>query len=143
MVIFGPSQSVCRFLQMAFPLLVRRGLGFHPASLRLRRLRAGVASGAVLVACLFMAAGATFAQTPPSPETIKVIQERDAHERAVAELIAYQVAKATPPKAAAEPEAPRQHLSPTETRELMAALDAYFKENAGRVPVFWTPEARP
>ena len=110
---------------------------FHPAALALRP--AGANCAAVL-ACLFAAAVAAFAQVPPSPDTIRVVQEREAHERAVAERIAYQVAK-QPPKAVAEPEAPRRHLSPTETRELMEALDRYFRENA-RVPVFWTPGAR-
>ena len=93
------------------------------------------ASGAGVVACLFIVAVAAFPQAPPSPAAIRVVQEREAHERTVGERIAYQPLP--------NREAPRRHLSPTETRELIAALDAYFRENAGRVPVFWTPKARP
>ena len=140
MVVFGPSEAVCRFLRLVFPLLVRRGTGFHPATLRMRPLRA-VAPAAALIACLFITAGATFAQALPSPDTIKLVQEREAHERAVAARIVYQVAKQ--PQKVTEPEAPRPHLSAAETRELMEALNRYFRENAGRVPVFWIPEGRP
>lgn len=39
MVICGPSPAVCRFLRFMFPLLIRNGIGFHPAGLRLRRWR--------------------------------------------------------------------------------------------------------
>jgi len=39
MVIFGPSPAFCRFLRFAFPLMVRAGIGFHPAALRLCRSR--------------------------------------------------------------------------------------------------------
>ena len=38
MVILGPSPAVCRFLRFAFPLLIRSGIGFHPAALRLCRV---------------------------------------------------------------------------------------------------------
>lgn len=34
MVVFGPSPAVCRFLRFAFPLLIRRGIGFHPAGIK-------------------------------------------------------------------------------------------------------------
>jgi hypothetical protein len=39
MVVFGPSPAVCRFLRFVFPLVIRRGVGFHPAGLSLRPLR--------------------------------------------------------------------------------------------------------
>ncbi len=44
MVVFGPSPAVCRFLRLVFPVLVRRGVGFHPAELtRLRPRRTATA----------------------------------------------------------------------------------------------------
>jgi hypothetical protein len=89
------------------------------------------------LACSLFSAAAAFTQTLPSPDTIKIVQEREARERALAERIAYQVAKQ--PKPAAVPEAPRRHLSPEEMRELMEALSRYFQENGGRVPIFWEP----
>jgi hypothetical protein len=39
MAVFYPTPGFCKFLRLAFPLLIRRGIGFHPASLRLRPLR--------------------------------------------------------------------------------------------------------
>src|ERR1039458_180750 len=39
MVIFGPSPAFCWFLRFVCPVLVRRGIGFHPAGLRLRPWR--------------------------------------------------------------------------------------------------------
>ena len=137
-VIFGPSRPVCRFLRLAFPLLVRRGNGFHPAGLRLRRLAASTTCTAVL-ACMF--AAAAFAQAPPSPDTILVVQELRAHERAEADRIAYQVAKQLP-RAVAEPDTPRRRLSTMEMRELSEALERYFRVKGARIPVFWSPEGR-
>jgi hypothetical protein len=136
MVIFGPCPAVCRFMRLMFPFLIRQGIGFHPAGLRLRRC-AATATMAVL-ACLYTATTA-LAQAPPSPDAILVVQEREAHERAVAERVAYQVSKQLP-RAVVQPEAPRRHLSPTEVSKLATALEAYFRVNGGRVPIFWTPE---
>jgi hypothetical protein len=91
------------------------------------------ASGAV--ACLFIVAVAAFAQVPPDAATILLAREREAHERAVAARIEYQIAKQPKPVAAPEP-APRK-LSAAEVQQLRDALDRYFRENGGRVPIFW------
>jgi hypothetical protein len=130
---------VSRFLFARF-LRSAGATTFHPAALAPRP--AGASCAAVL-ACLFAAAVTTFAQAPPSPNTIRVFQEREAHERAVAARVAYQIAQQPPPRAAVEPEAPGRHLSPNERREPAKALERYFRENGGRVPVFWIPEERP
>ena len=127
-----------RFLFARF--LRSGGTAFHPAALVFRP--AGINAVAVL-ACMFAAAVAAFAQAPPSADTILMVQEREAHERATSAKVAYQMAKQPPPKAVVEPETPRRHLSPTETRELSEALERYFRENGGRVPVFWIPGTRP
>jgi hypothetical protein len=131
---------VSRFLFARF-LYSPAGSSFHPAALA---LRPASATCTAVLACLFAAAFTVSAQDMPlpNPAILTIQAEAQGRERAVARQIDYQVAKATPPKAAAEPKAPR-HLTPMEVRELMAALDAYFREHAGRVPVFWTPEARP
>jgi len=77
---------------------------------------------------------AMFGQDLPSADTIRLVQEREAHERAVAARIEYQIAQQPKPIAAPEP-APR-HLSAEEMQQLCIALDRYFRENAGRVPIF-------
>jgi hypothetical protein len=88
-----------------------------------------------VLACMFAAAVAALAQAPPSADTILVFQQREAHERAVAERVAYQVAKQSP---RVEPGAQSRHLSPREMRELSMALETYFHENA-RAPILWAP----
>ena len=95
-----------------------------------------------ILACLFAAAFTVSAQDMPlpNPAVLTIQAEAQERERAIARQMDYQVTKATQ-KPRAEPEAPR-HLSPTETRELTEALDRYFRDNAGRVPVFWTPGTR-
>ncbi len=75
-----------------------------------------------------------------NPDRIKVVQEREAHERAVAERIEYQLAKQ--PKPVAQPAPPPRHLSAQEMKELCEALDRYFREHHGQVPILWTPTAR-
>jgi hypothetical protein len=127
---------VSRFLFARF-LYSPAGSTFHPAALALRPACTAV------IACLFAAAFTVSAQEMPlpNPAILKLQAEAQERERATARRIDYQVTK-QPPKAAAEPEAPR-HLSPRESRELVEALDRYFRENAGRVPLFWTPGARP
>jgi len=89
------------------------------------------------LACLFIAAVVALGQALPSPETITIVQEREARERSIAGRIAYQAAKQ--PKPAPTAEAPAGHLSPTERQELIEALDRYFRENGGRTPLFWSP----
>ena len=87
-------------------------------------------------------AGSMFGQELGSlnPDRIKAVQEREAHERAVAERIEYQLAQQ--PKPVAQPAPPVRHLSAKEMKELCEALDRYFREHPGQVPIFWTPPAR-
>jgi len=85
------------------------------------------------LALLAMAAS-VFGQDLPSADTIRLVQEREAHERAVAARIEYQIAKQ--PKPCAEPEPAPRHLSAEEMQQLRNALDRYFRENSGRVPIF-------
>jgi hypothetical protein len=139
--IIGPESMliawVSRFLFARF--LRSGGTAFHPADLA---FRPAVVNAVAVLACMFAAAVAAFAQAPPDADTILIVQQREAHERAVAARVAYQMAKQPPPKVVIEPETPRRHLSPTETGELATALERYFQVNGGRVPIFWTPGAR-
>jgi hypothetical protein len=86
---------------------------------------------------LFAVATSVFGQSLPSADTIRLVQEREAHERAVAARIEYQIRKQPKPVAAPEP-APRK-LSAEEVQQLRDALDRYFRENCGRVPILWAP----
>ncbi len=91
---------------------------------------------------VLVAAGSMFGQDLGSlnPDRIKAVQEREAHERAVAERIEYQLAQQ--PKPAPKPAPPVRHLSRKEIKELREALDRYFREHPGQVPILWTPPAR-
>jgi hypothetical protein len=80
------------------------------------------------------------AEPLPSSDAIKAIQERGARERAAAERIAYQVARQPGPAPAPAP--PPRQLSPEERQQFYDALDRYFRENPGRIPIFWTPPGR-
>jgi hypothetical protein len=136
--IIGPESLLVawasRFLFARF--LRSSGTAFNPAELAFRPARVNAVA---VLACMCAAAVAAFAQAPHSPDAILVVQEREAHERAVAGRVAYQAAKQSP-KAVVEPEAPRRHLSPAEVSELSECLERYFRENVGgRVPVFWSP----
>ena len=91
------------------------------------------------IAVILAVAGSMLGQDL-NPDRIKVVQEREAHERAVAERIEYQLAQQ--PKPVAAPAPPVRHLSKKEMKELDKALRRYFREHHGQVPILWTPPAR-
>lgn len=72
----------------------------------------------------------------PSADSIRMVQEREARERAMARRIEYQLLRASSTE---KPQAPPvRHLSAEEMRQLRDAMDRYFREN-GRIPILWTP----
>jgi len=89
---------------------------------------------AVLFAALSLSA-----QQLPNPEILKQQAEAQERERAVARRIDYQVSHQVKPTAPAPAATPAPHLTPAELQQLREALDTYFRENPGVIPVFWTP----
>jgi hypothetical protein len=96
----------------------------------------------VSLATILALACAAFAENPSLPDsnTIKVVQEREARERAVARRIEYQMSKQ--PQPAPVPVPPQRTLSPEEQQQLRDAVDRYIRNRPERVPVLWTPPAR-
>jgi hypothetical protein len=96
----------------------------------------------VSLATILALAYAAVAENPSllDSNTIKVVQEREARERAVARRIEYQIAKQ--PQPAPVPAPPQRTLSSEEQRQLRDAVDRYIRNKPGRVPVLWTPPAR-
>lgn len=80
-------------------------------------------------------AAAAFAQELPNPDHIKLIQEAQERERAVARRIEYQISRAEKPKPAPRP---ARTLTDSERRELREALERFFRKNTGRLVILWT-----
>lgn len=83
-------------------------------------------------------AASAFAQELPNPDHIKLIQEAQERERAIARRIEYQISRAEKPKPAPRP---ARVLTDGERRELREALERFVRENPGRLVILW-PEVR-
>ena len=86
---------------------------------------------------ILLIAGSAYAQAPPNPDVIRMVQESTAREHAIARRIEL----ATPRPPAAKPaRAKACHWQCSGSRELRKAAKEYIRTGPHPMPIFW--EAR-